>query len=195
VTRRACGGFPNEVDAITVDPHGLAAVRKSLTSSSSNLTVREAIIKKKSKDLSPPPPSPPPRKSSQYFREETSSPKSVRKVSRPVLRSPSPERSAQSSASPRVDPAGMTSPTYNPNRSTPRQSFTAIFPLNPSQKPKALEGNLLLQQLCRPRSHNTLMETEQRQLHSSPSKANCTLNRQPRQQPSRRRARASSLLE
>ncbi|KAI8406222.1 hypothetical protein FOFC_13691 [Fusarium oxysporum] len=102
VTRRACGGFPNQVDAITVDPHGLAAVRKSLTSSSSNFTVREATIKKKSKNLSPPPPSPPPRKSSQYFREETSSPKSVRKVSRPVLRSPSPERSAQSSASPRV---------------------------------------------------------------------------------------------
>ncbi|KAG6988813.1 hypothetical protein FocnCong_v001842 [Fusarium oxysporum f. sp. conglutinans] len=102
VTRSACGSFPNEVDAITVDPHGLAAVRKSLTSSSSNFTVREAIIKNKSNDLSRPPPSPPPQKSSQYFREETSPPKSVRKVSRPVLRSPSPERSAQSSASPRV---------------------------------------------------------------------------------------------
>ncbi|RKK10984.1 hypothetical protein BFJ65_g14976 [Fusarium oxysporum f. sp. cepae] len=102
VTRSACGGFPNEVDAITVDPHGLAAVRKSLTSSSSNFTVREAIIKNKSNGLSRPPPSPPPQKSSQYFCEETSPPKSVRKVSRPVLRSPSPERSAQSSASPRV---------------------------------------------------------------------------------------------
>ncbi|KAF5704667.1 hypothetical protein FMUND_12395 [Fusarium mundagurra] len=86
VTRRAGGSFLNEVDAITVDAHGLAAVRESLTSSSSNSTVREATIKN----------------TSQYFRGEISSPTSVRKVPRPVLRSPSPERSAQSSASPRA---------------------------------------------------------------------------------------------
>ncbi|CVK97129.1 uncharacterized protein FMAN_11335 [Fusarium mangiferae] len=115
VTRRAGGSFPNEVDAITVDPHGLAAVRESLTSSSSNSTVREATIKKKTKNLPPPPPSPPPRKSSQYFREETSSPKSVRKVSRPVLHSPSPERSAQSSASPRAVPPSRPSRDGTPD--------------------------------------------------------------------------------
>ncbi|KAF4960992.1 hypothetical protein FGADI_642 [Fusarium gaditjirri] len=115
VTRRAGGSFPNEVDAITVDPHGLAAVRESLTSSSSNSTVREATIKKKTRNLLPPPPSPPPRKSSQYFREETSSPKSVRKVSRPVLRSPSPERSAQSSASPRAVPPSRPSRDGTPD--------------------------------------------------------------------------------
>ncbi|KAF5975323.1 hypothetical protein FBULB1_7434 [Fusarium bulbicola] len=115
VTRRAGGSFPNEVDAITVDPHGLAAVRESLTSSSSNSTVREATIKKKTKNLPPPPPSPPPRKSSQYFREETSPPKSVRKVSRPVLRSPSPERSAQSSASPRAVPPSRPSRDGTPD--------------------------------------------------------------------------------
>ncbi|KAG5813647.1 hypothetical protein H9Q74_007836 [Fusarium xylarioides] len=115
VTRRAGGSFPNEVDAITVDPHGLAAVRESLTSSSSNSTVREATIKKKTKNLPPPPPSPPPRKSSQYFREETSSPKSVRKVSRPVLRSPSPERSAKSSASPRAVPPSRPSRDGTPD--------------------------------------------------------------------------------
>ncbi|KAF4441879.1 hypothetical protein FACUT_2441 [Fusarium acutatum] len=115
VTRRAGGSFPNEVDAITVDPHGLAAVRESLTSSSSNSTVREATTKKKNKNLPPPPPSPPPRKSSQYFREETSSPKSVRKASRPVLRSPSPERSAQSSASPRAVPPSRPSRDGTPD--------------------------------------------------------------------------------
>ncbi|VZH90031.1 unnamed protein product [Fusarium fujikuroi] len=115
VTRRAGGSFPNEVDAITVDPHGLAAVRESLTSSSSNSTVREATIKKKTKNLPPPPPSPPPRKSSQYFREETSLPKSERKVSRPVLRSPSPERSAQSSASPRAVPPSRPSRDGTPD--------------------------------------------------------------------------------
>ncbi|KAF4344267.1 hypothetical protein FBEOM_1661 [Fusarium beomiforme] len=115
VTRRAGGGFPNEVDAITVDPHGLAAVRESLTSSSSNSTVREATVKKKTKNLPPPPPSPPPRKSSQHFREDTSSPKSVRKVSRPVLRSPSPERTVQTSASPRAIPPSRPSRDGTPD--------------------------------------------------------------------------------
>ncbi|KAF5978977.1 hypothetical protein FBULB1_5914 [Fusarium bulbicola] len=103
VTRRAGGSSPGEVDATTVDPHSVVTVRESPTSSSSNSTVREAVIEKKSKNPTPPPPSPPPRKSSQYFCE-ISSPKSVRKVSRPVLRSASPERSAQFSASPRALP-------------------------------------------------------------------------------------------
>lgn len=115
VTRRAAGSFSNEYDVITVDPHGLAAVRESLTSSSSNSTVREATIKKKTKNLPPPPPSPPPRKSSQSFREETSSPKSVRKVSRPVLQSPSPDRSAQTSASPRAVPPSRPSRDGTPD--------------------------------------------------------------------------------
>ncbi|RGP79482.1 hypothetical protein FLONG3_2388 [Fusarium longipes] len=112
VTRRTTG---NEVEAIPVDPHGLAAVRESLTSSSSNSTVREATIKKKTKNLPPPPPSPPPRKSSQYFREDTSSPKSVRKVSRPILRSPSPERNNQTSASPRAVPPSRPSRDGTPD--------------------------------------------------------------------------------
>ncbi|KAF4992778.1 hypothetical protein FGRMN_6931 [Fusarium graminum] len=114
VTRRGAGSF-SEFDVVTVDPHGLAAVRESLTSSSSNSTVREATIKKKTKNLPPPPPSPPPRKSSQYFREETSSPKSVRKVSRPVLRSPSPERNPQTSASPRNLPPSRPSRDGTPD--------------------------------------------------------------------------------
>ncbi|CVL08175.1 uncharacterized protein FMAN_14174 [Fusarium mangiferae] len=104
VTRRADGSFPDEFDAITIDSHGLAAVEESQNSSSSTSTAREVTTKKKTKNLPPPPPSSPPRKSSQYFREETSSPKSVRKVPRPVLRSPSPETSAQSSAPPRAVP-------------------------------------------------------------------------------------------
>ncbi|RYC79552.1 hypothetical protein BFJ63_vAg17559 [Fusarium oxysporum f. sp. narcissi] len=40
-------------------------VRESLTSSSSNSTIRAATIKKKTENLPPLPPSPPPRKSSQ----------------------------------------------------------------------------------------------------------------------------------
>jgi len=73
VTRRRAGSVPNEESSISaVDPQGLAAVRESLTSSSSNSTVRDRDAEKKEqkkikrhqKGLSPPPPSPPPRKSS-----------------------------------------------------------------------------------------------------------------------------------
>ncbi|KHO00556.1 uncharacterized protein MAM_01334 [Metarhizium album ARSEF 1941] len=69
VSRRRAGSFPDEA---SIDPHGLASVRESLTSSSSNSTVKEgdrATRKEKAKarHLSPPPPSPPPRKSSQKF--------------------------------------------------------------------------------------------------------------------------------
>ncbi|EEU41868.1 uncharacterized protein NECHADRAFT_96869 [Fusarium vanettenii 77-13-4] len=122
VTRRRAGSIPNEVDAITADPHGLASVRESLASSSSNSTVREATIKKHKK-LPPPPPSPPPRKSSQHFREDTSSPRSVRKVSRPVLRSPSPDRT-QSSASPRAIPPSRPSRDGTPDMQS--QLFSAV---------------------------------------------------------------------
>ncbi|KAF7548241.1 hypothetical protein G7Z17_g7188 [Cylindrodendrum hubeiense] len=103
VTRRRAGSIPNEVDCITADPHGLAAVRESLNSSSSNSTVRESdrtMKKDRTKRLPPPPPSPPPRKSSQKFaqnHEESSPPKTVRKVSRPAMTSPSPERIARPS--------------------------------------------------------------------------------------------------
>ncbi|KAF4983389.1 hypothetical protein FZEAL_1118 [Fusarium zealandicum] len=118
VTRRRAGSIPNEVDTITPDPHGLAAVRESLASSSSNSTVREATIKKKTKKLPPPPPSPPPRKSSQHFnqiREETSSLKTVRKVSRAPRRSPSPERTLQPSVSPSVVPPSRPSRDHTPD--------------------------------------------------------------------------------
>ncbi|KAG8412509.1 hypothetical protein J3459_015884 [Metarhizium acridum] len=69
VTRRRAGSFPDET---AIDPHGLASVRESLTSSSSNSTVKEGDRgtrkeKAKTRHLSPPPPSPPPRKSSQKF--------------------------------------------------------------------------------------------------------------------------------
>ncbi|RFU78203.1 hypothetical protein TARUN_4031 [Trichoderma arundinaceum] len=73
VTRRRTGSISNEVDSISVDPHGLAAVRESLTSSSSSSTVKGSVktLKKErkgGKSLAAPPPSPPPRKSSQKFR-------------------------------------------------------------------------------------------------------------------------------
>ncbi|KAK4092261.1 hypothetical protein Purlil1_3514 [Purpureocillium lilacinum] len=68
VTRRRAGstGKPADVD------QGLAAVRESMASSSSNSTVRDGDKNKKRDKkprLPPPPPSPPPRKSSQKFRK------------------------------------------------------------------------------------------------------------------------------
>lgn len=101
ITRRTPGSLPVEVGVIAVDPQGLAAVRESLNSSSSNSTVREGdkvANKARSKRLPPPPPSPPPRKSSQKFGHGQDGPtpsRTVRKVSRPVIKSPSPERSTK----------------------------------------------------------------------------------------------------
>ncbi|KAK2022303.1 hypothetical protein LX32DRAFT_201996 [Colletotrichum zoysiae] len=106
VSKRRAGSVPNEMEAFSADPHGLAAVRESLTSSSSNSTVREFDRKdtKKSKGLSPLPPSPPPRKSSQKFVNSKDNDESPSKASRepvmPVLTSPTPVQSP-----PRLAPA------------------------------------------------------------------------------------------
>ncbi|KAK3949318.1 hypothetical protein QBC32DRAFT_37963 [Pseudoneurospora amorphoporcata] len=69
VSRRRGGSISNELDLVSADPQGLPSVRESLTSSSSNSTVRELERKdsKKRKQLSPLAPSPPPRISSHKF--------------------------------------------------------------------------------------------------------------------------------
>jgi hypothetical protein len=117
--RGRSGSTANEIDVPIVDPQGLPSLRESLTSSSSNSTVkgegksREGKIregksqegsspedKKKKKRLSPLPPSPPPRKSSQKFKknrpEEQESPsKPSQAPAKPVMVSPelsSPEK-------------------------------------------------------------------------------------------------------
>ncbi|KAH8888839.1 hypothetical protein GQ53DRAFT_653782 [Thozetella sp. PMI_491] len=105
VTRRRAGSTSNEGDSLGADPYGLAAVRESLTSSSSNSTVRDEgkknREKRKKKRLSPLPPSPPPRKSSQKFqksRDEEESPSPAPRVpAQPVMTSPSPEKATSSS--------------------------------------------------------------------------------------------------
>ncbi|KAL2211855.1 hypothetical protein CC79DRAFT_1266260 [Sarocladium strictum] len=106
VTRRRAGSF-NEHDAATSDPQGLPAVRESLTSSSSNSTVREAeksaaLDRKSRRKLPAPPPSPPPRKSSQKFRrpsDENSPKKSIRPSTAPES-SPKPISEAKTVGSP-----------------------------------------------------------------------------------------------
>ncbi|KAL7795063.1 hypothetical protein V8C37DRAFT_55156 [Trichoderma ceciliae] len=103
VTRRRTGSISNEVDSISVDPHGLAAVRESLTSSSSSSTVKGSVRnpkkeRKGGKSLAAPPPSPPPRKSSQKFRtsqdDEELSPRQKRQPgTQPMEISPPPQSS------------------------------------------------------------------------------------------------------
>ncbi|KAI0835278.1 hypothetical protein F5Y06DRAFT_137402 [Hypoxylon sp. FL0890] len=103
VTRRRAGSISNEGDTFGADPHGLAAVREALTSSSSNSTVRPEDKKKEKtrRGLSPAPPNPPPRKSSQKFKKERSESESSLKApqlpTQPGIRSPSPTRTPMSS--------------------------------------------------------------------------------------------------
>ncbi|KAM0460411.1 hypothetical protein ACHAPV_005205 [Trichoderma viride] len=124
VTRRRTGSISNEVDLISVDPHGLAAVRESLTSSSSSSTVKGSVVnsrkeKKVGKVLAAPPQSPPPRKSSQKFRtsqddEELSPRQRLQQRARPMEMSPP----AKSSISPRSyqSPSPQAMPPRRPSR-------------------------------------------------------------------------------
>ena len=133
VCRRRAGSIPNEADSVSADgPQGLASVRESLTSSSSNSTVRDVERKeprketKKQKRLSPLPPSPPPRKSSQKFkknRDEHESPsKPISGTSaQPAMTTPSPAKAASSSR-PRA--------THTAN---PSVSGKATAPVRPSR--------------------------------------------------------------
>ncbi|KAK1982312.1 hypothetical protein LZ30DRAFT_49103 [Colletotrichum cereale] len=134
VSRRRAGSVPNEMEAFSADPHGLAAVRESLTSSSSNSTVRECDRKdtKKAKGLSPLPPSPPPRKSSQKFANSKDNEESPSKASRepamPVMTSPTPVQSP-----PRLVPAASPRPTppTRPSRDNTPDLQSQLFGLYP----------------------------------------------------------------
>ncbi|KFY18631.1 hypothetical protein V493_08458 [Pseudogymnoascus sp. VKM F-4281 (FW-2241)] len=96
VTRRRMGSASEENDASATDGNGLPALRESITSSSSNSTVKgrgkdgnNDSGKKKKKRLSPLPPSPPPRGSSQKFKEtpsvDISPSKASKSPARPVM--------------------------------------------------------------------------------------------------------------
>ncbi|SPN98781.1 uncharacterized protein DNG_01822 [Cephalotrichum gorgonifer] len=94
VTRRRGGSLSNEQNILSSDTEGLAAVRESLTSSSSNSTVR-GTDKNAQKKIQGPPSSPPPRKSSANQAAKVQSPESTtRKLSRrpthPAVSSPPP---------------------------------------------------------------------------------------------------------
>ena len=127
VTRRKAGSNANEtIEEIAVDPHGLPSLLESLTSSSSNSTVRgekrvneENEKRRKKKELSQPPPSPPPRKSSQKFKkprsdESESSFKASEVFATPVITSPS-ESPVKSRRSPQ-QAHNKSSPPLRPSR-------------------------------------------------------------------------------
>ncbi|KUJ21398.1 uncharacterized protein LY89DRAFT_665831 [Mollisia scopiformis] len=121
--RRRATSIPTEADA---SPQGLPSLRESITSSSSNSTVKgdgkgKEKEKKKKKRLSPLPPSPPPRKSSQKFKKprsdelEDSPSKPSQAPARPVMMSPiesSPAKPVRAVTSP-VSKAG---PPARPSR-------------------------------------------------------------------------------
>jgi hypothetical protein len=130
VTRRRAGSNVKETaEGAAVNPQGLPSLRESLTSSSSNSTVKgesklkedkEEKKKKKKKRLSPLPPSPPPRKSSQKFKklssDEQDSPSKISQApAKPVMTSPSDSSLKQHN-----------SPQHAHTRSTP--------PLRPSRE-------------------------------------------------------------
>ncbi|KAL8364581.1 hypothetical protein RB595_003732 [Gaeumannomyces hyphopodioides] len=154
VTRRRAGSVPNEVDSISADPHGLAAVREVLNSSSSNSTVRDGDRKKaapaaitttaassetgsetkrKKKRLeAAPPPSPPPRKSSTKFKESPlrDSPRDARESSpSKSARDPARPIMASSAASRSTPPTMARAHTATPAVTSPR----GVPPARPSR--------------------------------------------------------------
>ncbi|KFY86525.1 hypothetical protein V500_07580 [Pseudogymnoascus sp. VKM F-4518 (FW-2643)] len=130
VTRRRMGSASDENDAGTADGNGLPALRESLTSSSSNSTVKgrgkdgkNDSGKKKKKRLSPLPPSPPPRRSSQKFKETSSADNSPSKASkspaRPVMNAaPATNLPNRNITSPRTN---ITSPNLGQAVAPPRR--------------------------------------------------------------------------
>ncbi|GAB0135223.1 hypothetical protein EsDP_00003569 [Epichloe bromicola] len=151
VTRRRAGSFPKELDTEAVDPNGLASVRESLASSSSNSTVKDGDraarkeISKRSR-LAPTPPSPPLSRSSQKFcRTRESS-------EQPDISSPQQGRPKEIFLSPQSPhgtnnlPLSQTSPPTRPSRqNTPDMksqllTTSPIIQSNLSSTIRGLEG-------------------------------------------------------
>jgi hypothetical protein len=132
LSRRRAGSVPNEGEATSLDVHGLPSLRESLTSSSSNSTVKDTEKtggtvkeKKKKKRLSPMPPSPPPRKSSQNFKkspseESDASPsKASKPPAHPVMVPPANTLPLKASTSRTAQPAVKNAPTRPSREGTP----------------------------------------------------------------------------
>ncbi|KAK0635724.1 hypothetical protein B0T17DRAFT_624503 [Bombardia bombarda] len=122
VSRRRTGSIPNEIGSVGATVGGLAAVRESLTSSSSNSTVRDGDKKEKKtkKVLSPLPPSPPPRTSSQKIRKNRDEHESPSKPSRGLVQPVTLSSAAvKASSYSRPGPAKIAQSVVSPNAMPP----------------------------------------------------------------------------
>lgn len=141
ITRRRTGSTELNVTGSPIDSSGLSVVRESLTSSSSNSTVKgdgKGSDKKKKKRLSPLPPSPPPRKSSQKFKKpspgEFNSPsKTSQSPAKPIMMPPQESFESPSKLSKSAKPAMMSSlePSFS---QTSRPQARNAPPVRPSRE-------------------------------------------------------------
>ncbi|KAH8908887.1 hypothetical protein BR93DRAFT_894256 [Coniochaeta sp. PMI_546] len=173
VTRRRAASIPNEVDSVSAAAQGLAAVRESLTSSSSNSTVRDGDkkdIKKKKKTLLPLPPSPPPRTSSQKLRsrsqsqDEGASPlKPIRTPVQAVMTSQPPAKSTTSSRKEPLTSPNATVPSRPSRDGTPDLQSQLGLPM------PVIQSNLSSASLSE-RRHSSLLSasSHSRPLNPSP---------------------------
>ncbi|KAI6382681.1 hypothetical protein MCOR25_000492 [Pyricularia grisea] len=131
VTRRRAGSIPNETGgAASADPHGLAAVREALYSSSSGSTVRDGDRKpdlerepegekRTRRRLGTVPPSPPPRTSSERNKDrglEASPSKQARQPAPPMMTTQTTEGRVQKPPISRIQPPSL---SVMPPRATP----------------------------------------------------------------------------
>lgn len=136
VTRRRASSITNEPDSTLSDPRGLAAVRESTTSSSSNSTVRELDRSGKKINalkLAPPPPSPPPRKSSQKFKPPKDGAVAVSQIPRSHSmpeESPSPIQGSPSRSLPPARPSREGTPNLNSGLFDPTPVIHSNLPSN-----------------------------------------------------------------
>ncbi|KAE8443795.1 hypothetical protein EG329_001389 [Mollisiaceae sp. DMI_Dod_QoI] len=123
-TRRRAASIPTETEG---SPQGLPSLRESITSSSSNSTVKgdgksKEKEKRKKKRLSPLPPSPPPRKSSQKFKKSRSeepedSPSKPSQVpAKPIMMSPAESSPAKAPVRAATNPIAKSTPPVRPSR-------------------------------------------------------------------------------
>jgi hypothetical protein len=136
LTRRRAGSTSTDGEGLILDTHGLPSLQESVTSSSSNSTVKgngqpktpqSTEKKKKKKGLSPMPPSPPPRTSSQRSNESSASNK----------RSPSKatkQLAPTTAASPPADPILEPPNAFSHRRSVSNSSTGSNAPMRPSRK-------------------------------------------------------------
>jgi len=139
VTRRRAPSTPNDNEDSILDAHGLPSLQESLTSSSSNSTVKgdgksktpEMTMEKKQKKkkgLSPLPPSPPPRISSKKSKESPPSKTSPSKSSKTPAKSITSPAEASS-----PKPRNMSSHRRNTSSTSSTGSISYV-PIRPSRE-------------------------------------------------------------